>query len=285
MQPEGAASAAVSAAPDSAGTSAQAGAARSGARKAREKTATSSMKAAEPAKTKPGRLRAEAANGRASAGHVGARLRASREAAGMSLRQFARELGVSPSFVSQLENGKTQPSVATLYMICSALDLSIDELFSTEEARPAAPAPTHASRTPSPAVEPWSNPGLASHGAHPGESPLVRPAERRILALDSGVHWERLSALHEAAIDFMFVRYEVGGSSTPDERLTRHMGTEYGYVINGLLEISLGFETYRIGPGDAISFDSSTPHRLTNVGNIPVEAIWFVHGRNTVHEH
>jgi len=205
----------------------------------------------------------------------------------MSLRQFARELGVSPSFVSQLENGKTQPSVATLYMICSALDLSIDELFSTEGARPAAAAaPSVATATPVPAtVSRAVASAPPTHGGHSAESPLVRPPERRILALDSGVHWERLSALHEAAIDFMFVRYEVGGSSTPDERLTRHMGTEYGYVISGLLEISLGFDTYRIGPGDAISFDSSTPHRLSNVGNIPVEAIWFVHGRNTVHEH
>jgi mannose-6-phosphate isomerase-like protein (cupin superfamily) len=40
------------------------------------------------------------------------------------------------------------------------------------------------------------------------------------------------------------------------------------------LEITLGFETYRLTSGDSISFDSSRPHRLANAGDVPVEAIW-----------
>src|SRR5207344_1991889 len=61
-----------------------------------------------------------------------ARLRIERQRSGLSLREVARQLGVSPSFVSQLENGKSQPSVATLYSIAQLLDVSIDELFATE---------------------------------------------------------------------------------------------------------------------------------------------------------
>ncbi|MDE3065805.1 MAG: cupin domain-containing protein, partial [Acidobacteriota bacterium] len=76
----------------------------------------------------------------------------------------------------------------------------------------------------------------------------------------------------------MFVRYDVGGSSTMDGRLIRHVGTEYGFVLRGVLEVTLGFETYRMSAGDSISFDSSRPHRLTNVGDEPVEAIWFDQG-------
>jgi mannose-6-phosphate isomerase-like protein (cupin superfamily) len=109
---------------------------------------------------------------------------------------------------------------------------------------------------------------------------VVEPHQRRRLVLDSGVVWEQLSSAHESAVDFLQVRYEVGGSSVPGEHLTRHSGIEYGYIISGTLEVSLGFDTYRIGPGDSISFDSATPHRLTNNGDVPVEAIWFVHGRN-----
>jgi mannose-6-phosphate isomerase-like protein (cupin superfamily) len=75
--------------------------------------------------------------------------------------------------------------------------------------------------------------------------------------------------------DFMFVRYDVGGSSTMEGRLIRHMGTEYGFILSGTLEITLGFETYRLVAGDSISFDSSRPHRLANVGGVPVEAIWL----------
>ena len=71
------------------------------------------------------------------------------------------------------------------------------------------------------------------------------------------------------------MRYDVGGSSTIEGRLIRHVGTEYGFVLSGLLEVTLGFETYRLSPGHSISFDSTRPHRLTNVGDVPVEAIWF----------
>jgi transcriptional regulator with XRE-family HTH domain len=212
---------------------------------------------------------------------VGAQLRARRLAAGLSLRQFARDLGVSASLVSQIENGKSRPSVATLYAICSALDLSLDELFSSagagEPPRPevrSEPAEDHAT---------YSYHGAFTKLNEPGphvSSPVVRPADRRRLALDSGVTWQKLSAAQDFGVDFLLVRYEVGGSSVPGEHLTRHSGAEYGYIISGTLDVSLGFDTYRVGPGDAISFDSSTPHRLTNNGDVPVEAVWFVHGRN-----
>ena len=46
---------------------------------------------------------------------VGPRLRARREERGVSLRELARRLGVSPSALSQIETGKSRPSVGTLY--------------------------------------------------------------------------------------------------------------------------------------------------------------------------
>ncbi len=213
---------------------------------------------------------------RASADSVGARLRARREAQGVSLRQFARQLDVSASFISQLETGKARPSVATLYSICAALDMSIDELFASSVGVDGA-APD-AERTASVLTGGVRDVLLRSWGAsgeEPTSSPLVSPRERRSLVLDSGVVWQRLTASNHALSDFMFVRYDVGGSSTSDGRLIRHSGTEYGYVISGELEVTLGFETYRMGAGDSISFDSEVPHRLVNVGDVPVEAIWF----------
>jgi transcriptional regulator with XRE-family HTH domain/mannose-6-phosphate isomerase-like protein (cupin superfamily) len=233
---------------------------------------------------------------------VGAQLRESRRAAGLSLRQFARDLGVSPSFVSQIENGKSQPSVATLYTMCSKLNVSVDELFSRagsaepDAAPDAAPGAASGAGVPAPAsgrraaTGPGSRQGAlaelnASSGRTAAAGPVVTPGQRRRLVLDSGVTWEQLAPTREAAVDFLFVRYAVGGSSVANNELTRHSGVEYGYIISGTLEISLGFETYEVHAGESISFDSSTPHRLTNTGDVPVEAIWFVHGRNASHEH
>src|ERR1700742_728205 len=60
---------------------------------------------------------------------VGEGLRTHREEAGMSLRELARRVGVSPSLISQIEHGKATPSVGTLYAIVSTLNVSLDELF------------------------------------------------------------------------------------------------------------------------------------------------------------
>ena len=61
-----------------------------------------------------------------------------RERLGLSLRELARRLEVSPSLVSQIETGKTQPSVRTLYAIVSELGVSLDEMFAAGE--PGGPA-------------------------------------------------------------------------------------------------------------------------------------------------
>ena len=222
---------------------------------------------------------------RLAPGLVGARIRARRLARGISLRQFARDLDVSASFISQLETGKAQPSVATLFAICAALDIATDELFDSEgpadglSGAPADAEGTDASNnawltTASARGRKPSGMSASANGGAAASSPLVHPAERKVLVLDSGVTWESLTATRNGKTDFMFVRYDVGGSSTMEGRLIRHDGSEYGYVLSGTLEVTIGFDTFRLSAGDSISFDSSRPHRLANVGDVPVEAIW-----------
>ena len=58
--------------------------------------------------------------------------------------------------------------------------------------------------------------------------------------------------------------------------MVRHGGREYGVIISGRLEVQVGFETYSLGPGDAVHFDSTTPHRLSNPHEEPCTAVWFV---------
>jgi transcriptional regulator with XRE-family HTH domain/mannose-6-phosphate isomerase-like protein (cupin superfamily) len=237
---------------------------------------------------KSGNHQSPSTNGDAmTPGLIGSRLRAKRLAQGISLRQFARDLEVSASFISQLETGKAQPSVATLFAICSALDITTDELFESEDA--ASETGGEVLEVVSGATDAANNAWrtTASYGSTPdgatssndvvvsrSSSPVVHPHHRKILVLDSGVTWESLTVTRSDKTDFMFVRYDVGGSSTMEGRLIRHVGNEYGFVISGTLEITLGFETYRLSAGDSISFDSSRPHRLANVGDVPVEAIW-----------
>src|SRR5919204_3720910 len=64
---------------------------------------------------------------------VGQELRAQREEKGLSLRELARRLGISPSALSQIETGKSRPSVSTLYSIVTELGISLDELFGGDQ--------------------------------------------------------------------------------------------------------------------------------------------------------
>jgi transcriptional regulator with XRE-family HTH domain len=213
-------------------------------------------------------------------GLVGARLRERRLERGITLRQFARDIDVSASFISQLETGKAQPSVATFYSICAALDISIDELFNYDDpvdppAEEAALGRTDAAHNHWLNAEESAGPAVKGRFRHEsGSSPVVRSDERKVLVLDSGVTWESLISSHRDKTDFMFVRYDVGGSSTLEDRLIRHAGTEYGFILKGTLQIDLGFDTYELNAGDSICFDSSRPHRLYNNGNVAVEAVW-----------
>jgi len=260
-----------------------------------------------------------AAGGAEAVPPLGARLRTARQKAGLSLRGLAREMGVSASFVSQLENGKSQPSVATLYSIAQLLDVSIDELFSSTPAgtgdasavvptrppgettgpgarrrktedsstargrrqAPAAPATTSES-----AAQDLESTGSRGRFAMPAEWPsgrglgrlsVTRPGERVRLVMETGVIWEQLATNTQHTLDFMEIVYPPGSSGTTDDRMLRHEGYEYGYLLEGELQVTFGFETFTLRAGEALGLDSSVPHLFKNTGTVDARGIWFVH--------
>jgi transcriptional regulator with XRE-family HTH domain/quercetin dioxygenase-like cupin family protein len=211
---------------------------------------------------------------------VGQRLRAERERQKIGLRELARRVNLSASLISQIELGRATPSVGTLYAIVTELNLSLDELFFEATAGGEAPRrqevdehdPSH---PPIRTVTP-----LAPRPPVQAPNPVVRTADRQSIHLGSGVTWERMSPPTDHGVDFLYVVYEVGGASAPERSLIRHGGREYGHLLEGKLGVTVGFETYELLPGDAIAFDSTTPHRLFNTGDIPAKALWFVVGRD-----
>ena len=205
---------------------------------------------------------------------LGHRLRAAREEKNIGLRELARRLGVSPSLISQIETGKTEPSINTLFAMVSELELSVNEIVFDSDRDTGQPP-----GDPAGGVEAArSSAGGPDRAEGPG-SPVQRRTKRTSISLESGVSWQRLTAQPDHNVDFLYLRYPPGSESTPPHSLMRHNGMEYGYILSGTLEVSIGFDTYVIGPGDSISFDCTQPHRFATVGNEPVEAVWFVVGR------
>ena len=191
------------------------------------------------------------------AGAIGNRVREERLRQNIGVRELARRVGVSASLISQVELGRASPSVGTLYGIVNVLGLSLDKLLLEETGG-----------TPA---------GVDTQTGPP--DPVVRHGEGQLIELASGVIWERLTPPSPQDVDFVSAVYEVGGESCPEDSLMRHSGSEYGHVLTGRLRVTVGFQTYELGPGDSISFESTMPHRLFNAGEERVEAVWFVVGR------
>ena len=200
---------------------------------------------------------------------LGPRLRLAREERQLSVRELARRIGCSASLISQIERGVSVPSVGVLYSLAAELDSSLDHLlFGADQRRPAAdPGAAEA--------EPAAVPGAVRARA-PGPGIVQRADGRNIIDLASGVRWERLTPGADAMTDFLEVIYSPGGHSTDERRPLRHDGREYGLVLSGRLQANVGFESYELGPGDSIAFDSSTPHEYLNKTGEPVHAIWVV---------
>jgi transcriptional regulator with XRE-family HTH domain len=193
---------------------------------------------------------------------IGSRLREERERQGLSLRKLAGRLDISPSALSQIETGRSRPSVSTLYAIVSELGISFDELFARSPGDGAARAQTRHPRTVF------------------GEEQIVQRAhDRPLIELESGVRWERLNPTGERDVDFLEVVYDVGGASSRGGTFVHHAGREYGVVTSGALKVTVGYEEHELGPGDSICFDSAVPHRLETIGDEPARAIWLVIGR------
>lgn len=205
---------------------------------------------------------------------LGSRIRTERTRRGLTVRGLARDIGVSPSLISQIETDKSQPSVSTLYAITNALDITIESLFDESDGtqrggpvRSAAATNSNVRELPQPVERP------SPQGRR---CPLVRPDERESLTLDSGVTWERLGQVPNAHVDFLLITYLPGGTSSSSGELMRHSGIEYGYLLEGSLVLTLGFDEYRINAGDAVSFESATPHAYRNDGLKPAVGVWFV---------
>jgi len=205
---------------------------------------------------------------------LGRRLKEVRIRAGLTLRELARLAEVSPSLISQIENGKSQPSVATLYTFSRLLHVSVDELFDDRSAGSNGIGATDEDEDRNP-----SDPTIAWRpSAYANRISVVHPSHRPHLDMAEGVVWERLAATPEHGVNFMKISYAPGAASADGDLIT-HDGYEYGYVLSGEVAVTVGEEVFHLHPGESVGFDSSIPHVLRNLGTETFEGIWFVHGQ------
>ena len=175
--------------------------------------------------------------------NIGQRLKAVRLARRMSQRELARKSGVTNGMISQIEGNTTSPSVSSLKRILDAIPMSMSEFFADES----------------------SNARQVFFRAD--ELRELNP--NAIIARNHGdmssLSLRQVGNNRSSAIQMLYERY-APGSHTGTEPYT-HNGEEAGIVISGVIEVTVGDQTAVLGPGDAYSFESRTPHRFHNRGD------------------
>jgi transcriptional regulator with XRE-family HTH domain len=186
---------------------------------------------------------------------IGERLAEHRTRRGVKVSALARQIGVSPSLISQIERGQSRPSVSTLFALAEALDVPVDAFFRNGEAAPPS--------TPRELVSPREGQRQDRYA--------VRHNDRAGIDIEGGVRWERLTPTPLDDVEFMELIYAPGAES--NAALYRHPGFEMVLVLSGRLEIYVGFERYDLGPGDSMAFPSTLPHRYVNPGDETTHAV------------
>ena len=173
---------------------------------------------------------------------VGERLRELRRIRRATLRTIADRSGLSESFLSQVERGRSSASIASLRKIADALGVSMADLF-----------------------EPGGLPGPQ----------VLRRDERP--ALSFGILGRKLlltpKPLHH--LEVFVGELEVGGS-TGDQPYAHGDSEELFVVISGSVQLELGGQLFDLESGDSIDYRSSTPHRVSNSGQELAEVMWII---------
>ena len=183
------------------------------------------------------------------------------------MRELSRQTNCSASLISQIELGKIAPSVSTLYALTSLLGVSMDSLFVTEDRARRGTGRHGPSRAP---ADLDCLRRRARRGASCSAAPAGPTSPLSMASDGSG-----LTRLPSPGAEFLEILYDVGGGTVSGDKAIRHNGREYGLVLEGVLSVQIGFETYILEAGDSVAFDSTVPHRFWNGGDVPVRAVWF----------
>jgi transcriptional regulator with XRE-family HTH domain len=172
--------------------------------------------------------------------NLGKRIRALRNERGLTLVQLGQRVGLSASYLSQIERSVTMPSLARLTTIAGALDVEVRYFFEDDVSAPC----------------------------------VVRSNQGKKLMRTAGAIVELLSVeLSDKKIQpYRMVCRPAGSSGWP----TTHPGEESGFVLKGRLMVTVGEETFVLEAGDSIHYQALQPHSWRNEEDEECIAVWAV---------
>ncbi|MDT7620662.1 MAG: hypothetical protein QOF99_1563 [Pseudonocardiales bacterium] len=188
---------------------------------------------------------------------VGARVREIRQRNGQSLRALASALGISASALSQIETGRTRPSIQRVHEIATELNIPLSALFAPVLETPQTDA-AH---------------GLTSSVSYDSSICVQKAVEAPTIQLENGIRWDRISPKESDGLSFLHLVFEPKAGYS---EYLRHNGREIVYVIEGTLTFHVGFTAREVSEGDSFMFPSTTPHKVVNPTEHRARACWLV---------
>jgi len=180
--------------------------------------------------------------------NLGLRLRHLREETGRGLREQAREIGISASSLSALENNRGGVSLQRLQRVANHFGLHITDLLA------------------GPSDE-------AEADGQPSKPEIVRGWATSVPGVErgAGVLYQLMGHGHSHQIQPYFISFQPGASYRNDP--IAHAGEEFAFVLMGEVELLLGKQSHILRQGDAIRFRTECPHAFRNASNLGVAVL------------
>jgi transcriptional regulator with XRE-family HTH domain len=172
---------------------------------------------------------------------IALRVKEARQRKGLPIRTLSDATGISKGMLSKIENAQVSPSLATLARLAEALDAPLTSFFrGFDEERDAVFAKSgHGAE-------------IRREGTGAGhlyqQLGMMRGSARRLIPL--------LVTLTEPAEEFP---------------LYQHPGTEFLYMLSGVMAYGHGRAVYVMEPGDALQFDGESSHGPVELIKLPIK--------------
>ena len=177
----------------------------------------------------------------AVSGQLGKTVQRLRKAYNLSLSELSEQSGVAKSIISQIERNETNPTLATIWRISQALDVSIERVLQD--------------RDDSPFVEKMSR----------GETPILVSDDGKCrLAITGWIKTVEWLQSYDLTAD-------PGGVLESDAH--QRGAVECLTVSEGELRVEVGGETEIVRTGETLRYRADRPHLIRNAGTVPARAV------------
>jgi len=196
--------------------------------------------------------------------NLGTKIREFRRSRSMTLKQLAEAAKLSVSFLSEIERGLAQPSMASLKRIRKVLGISLLNLQDAENLAELPGSP------------PLETPLQPSRGPYITDARVVKAGQRKKLAYPGRPgFYELLTPDLNRNLEVLYFKMESDFDTGP-EVLLDPPGEKCMVLLNGEVEFRVGDEAFDLCAGDSLSYPADAPVSWTVRGDAPFEGILIV---------